>query len=149
MDEKVLIKITKGILDFLFYMGIPVTVISPLLIKWGGRYYPNLKEFYFPMVILFLLSGILAIRIIYRLKKIFKTVIEKDCFVHENVKNLKAMGFYSLGISGISLLRLFFVVTPATLVIILTFFIAGLFSFVLASVFEEAIRYKLENDLTI
>ncbi|MCF2569441.1 DUF2975 domain-containing protein, partial [Mediterraneibacter glycyrrhizinilyticus] len=39
--------------------------------------------------------------------------------------------------------------TPATFIIILTFFIAGLFSYVLSFVFSEAIRYKEENDLTI
>ena len=39
--------------------------------------------------------------------------------------------------------------TPATFVIILTFFIAGLFSYVLSMVFAEAVRYKEENDLTI
>ena len=31
----------------------------------------------------------------------------------------------------------------------LTFFIAGLFSYVLSMVFAEAVRYKEENDLTI
>ena len=35
------------------------------------------------------------------------------------------------------------------LVIILVFIIAGMFSKVLAMVFEEAVRYKEENDLTI
>ena len=34
-------------------------------------------------------------------------------------------------------------------VVILVFVIAGLFSKVLACVFREAVRYKLENDLTI
>lgn len=37
----------------------------------------------------------------------------------------------------------------AMLVIILVFIIAGMFSKVLAMVFEEAVRYKEENDLTI
>jgi len=39
--------------------------------------------------------------------------------------------------------------TIAMLVIILVFIIAGMFSKVLAMVFEEAVRYKEENDLTI
>ena len=37
----------------------------------------------------------------------------------------------------------------AMLVVILVFVIAGLFSKVLACVFDEAVRYKQENDLTI
>ena len=39
--------------------------------------------------------------------------------------------------------------TPATGIIVLVFFIAALFSKVLAYVFAEAIRHKEENDLTI
>ena len=45
--------------------------------------------------------------------------------------------------------KLFFVPTPATGIIILVFFIAALFSQVLADVFEKAVNYKEENDLTI
>ena len=39
--------------------------------------------------------------------------------------------------------------TPAVMIIILVFLIAGLFSKVLGRVFERAVEYKLENDLTI
>ena len=40
-------------------------------------------------------------------------------------------------------------VGTAVMVIILVFVIAGLFSLVLSRVFDQAISYKLENDLTI
>ena len=79
----------------------------------------------------------------------FFTVLKEDCFVEENVRSLKKMGTYSFCITGVSILRLFIIITPATLVIILVFIIAGLFSKVLANVFEQAVNYKLENDLTI
>lgn len=39
--------------------------------------------------------------------------------------------------------------TPATGVIVLVFFIASLFCEVLAYVFDKAVNYKEENDLTI
>ena len=39
--------------------------------------------------------------------------------------------------------------TVAMLTLIMVFIIAGLFSKVLAFVFDKAIEYKLENDLTI
>lgn len=79
----------------------------------------------------------------------FETVLREDCFVKRNVRSLKHMGSYSFCIALISVCRLMIVITPATLVIILVFVIAGLFSYVLASVFDQAITYKLENDLTI
>lgn len=42
-----------------------------------------------------------------------------------------------------------FMLTPATLVIVLVFFVAVLFRCVLSCVFREAVDYKEENDLTI
>ena len=101
------------------------------------------------MCIIFMLCGFLALWIIYYLRRIFRTVIAEDCFVEENITALKRMGISSFGISLITLIRLFFVVTPATLIIILVFFIAGLFSLVLAQVFAQAVSYKQENDFTI
>ena len=66
-----------------------------------------------------------------------------------------ALMLFVFGISGILgifimfIFKLFFVPTPATGIIILVFFIAALFSQVLADVFEKAVNYKEENDLTI
>ena len=101
------------------------------------------------MLILFLISGMLSILIIQELRSIFRTVLNEDCFVKENVKSLRRMGNYSFCIAAVSAVRLLIVVTPATLVIILVFIIAGLFSKVLTDVFDQAVTYKLENDLTI
>jgi hypothetical protein len=41
------------------------------------------------------------------------------------------------------------VITPAAMVLVAVFTIAGLFSLVLSQVFDQAVTYKLENDLTI
>jgi hypothetical protein len=59
------------------------------------------------------------------------------------------MSIYSFFIAVITASRLFIYLTPAVLVVILVFVIAGLFSKVLARVFDKAVTYKLENDLTI
>ena len=79
----------------------------------------------------------------------FKTVIDDDCFIHENVKSLEKMSSYSFFIAVITSCRLFIFITPSIFIIILVFVIAGLFSKVLAGVFDKAVTYKLENDLTI
>lgn len=52
-------------------------------------------------------------------------------------------------IAVICLLRTVLYMTIAMLVLVLVFIIAGLFSKVLAFVFDRAVEYKLENDLTI
>lgn len=59
------------------------------------------------------------------------------------------MSIYSFFIAVITACRLFLYLTPAVFVVILVFVIAGLFSKVLAGVFDKAITYKEENDLTI
>ena len=79
----------------------------------------------------------------------FRTVLKNDCFVKENVTSLRKMGTYSFFIAAITAIRLFLYITPGVLVVILVFLIAGLFSKVLSEVFDKAVTYKLENDLTI
>ena len=79
----------------------------------------------------------------------FSSVLNDDCFIRENVVSLQKMSIYSFFIAVITACRLFIYLTPAVLIVILVFVIAGLFSKVLAFVFERAVHYKEENDLTI
>ena len=79
----------------------------------------------------------------------FNTVLAKNCFVRENVTSLKHMSYYSGLIVLMSVVRTIVYTTIAMLVIILVFVIAGLFCQVLAQIFDEAVNYKEENDLTI
>ena len=140
---------TKLLLDFMFYAGILVTATLPLSIRLYGRHNSYFARNYIPLIFLFFFSGILAVLIINELRKIFRTVINDDCFIRENVISLKRMGTYSLMIALITAGRLFLYITPAVLIVILVFVIAGLISKVLSQVFDKAVTYKLENDLTI
>lgn len=149
MDQFKVTKLTKWILDLMFYGGIVTCLTLPFSLRFVGNYFPHYKIYYIPMLILFFLSGIFAVLIIFELRCMIGTVLEEDCFVKENVQSLKRMGDYSFFIALISVARLLIMITPATLVIILVFVIAGLFSKVLAGVFDQAVTYKLENDLTI
>ena len=150
MSSKGLSKFTKFCLDFMFYTGIVVTITVPIIFRVLGQFFPNIGgENYIPMCVIFMVCGVLAIWIIYYLRKIFSTILKEDCFVEENVTALKRMGIASFFISIMFIIRLLFIVTPGTLVIILVFFIAGLFSLVLAQVFAQAVAYKKENDFTI
>lgn len=149
MENKMLSRLTKFCLDFMFYSGMLVTATVPVSFRFLGEYYPNIGNHYLPMCIIFMVCGILALWIIFELRRIFHTILAGDCFVEENVVSLKRMGGVSFLISLVTIIRLFFVITPATLIIILVFFIAGLFSLVLAQVFAKAVSYKQENDFTI
>ncbi len=140
---------TKYLLDFMFYMGIIVIATLPLSIKFYGNYNSYFAENYYSLCVIFFLSGIFAVLIVKELRKMFRSVLNDDCFIRENVVSLDRMSIYSFFIAVITACRLFIYLTPAVFIIILVFVIAGLFSKVLARVFDKAVTYKLENDLTI
>ena len=142
-------KYVKYLLDAMFIMGIIVTLSLPLTIKWMATFDPRWGQYYMASVIIFFILGIAAVFILWELRRIFKTVLAENCFVKENVGSLRRMGNCSFFIVLMSLVRLAVFQTAAMMVIVLVFVIAGLFSKVLAMVFDEAIRYKEENDLTI
>lgn len=140
---------TKYLLDFMFYAGIVVTATLPFSLKRVGVYQPGIMENYEESVIIYFVLGIAALVLIRELRKIFRTVLEENCFVQENVVSLRKMGNWSFFIALMSVVRSIVYMTVAMTVVILVFIIAGLFSKVLAYVFEEAVRYKEENDLTV
>ena len=149
MKKETLIKLTKYFLDFMFFGGIAVTATLPFSIKFLEDYIERFKGHYGELVIIYFVLGIAAVVIIRELRKIFKTVLDKNCFVRENVVSLDKMFKWSFFIVLMSIVRSFVFMTVAMFVVILVFTIAGLFSKVLAFVFEEAINYKEENDFTI
>lgn len=149
MKENTLIKLTKLLLDLMFYAGIAVIVTLPVSVKVYGQINSYFADYYIQLVVLFGISGVLAELILRELRKMFATVLENDCFVEENVRSLNRMGTYSFLIALVTAGRLPLYLTPAVLILILVFVIAGLFSKVLSRVFDRAVTYKLENDLTI
>ena len=142
-------KFTKALLDFMLWAGILAAFSLPVFLKILGDYFPEYRRYYLPLLVFLFLSGIFAVLIIRELRSMFRTVLASDCFVEKNVTSLKRMSVYSFCIAGLTVIRLFLATTPAAMVEVLVFLIAGLFSRVLADVFDQAVTYKLENDLTI
>ncbi len=150
MNQEKLIKFTNVLLGIMFYTGIVIVLCLPLLLKMAGKYYSStITEKFWPMIFVYGVAGVCGIIIVKQLRKMIKTVMNKNCFVISNVDSLKLMGSMSFTICIIFIIKILFLPTPVTFVIILTFFIAGIFSKVLSFVFKEAIRYKEENDFTI
>ena len=149
MKRESVIKFTKYVLDFIYFAVIAVTISLPITIKKLGDFLEKLQEHYVESVIIYILLGVSAVVILGELRKMFKTVINKECFVHANVVSLNKMFKWSFVIVVMSIVRSVVYVTPAMLVVSLVFAIAGLFSKVLSFIFEEAVGYKEENDFTI
>lgn len=150
MDYEKIKKFTKLILDIMFFSGIVVIATIPVWLRWAGENYSaKIKEQYWMMMIVFAVSGLCGLMIVNELRKMMRTVLEENCFVEKNVRSLRMMAKFSIIIAVFFTVKVFFVPTPATVIIVLVFFIAALFSVVLSCVFQEAINYKMENDLTI
>lgn len=149
MKVSKLAKFTNGFTNFMFFAGIAVCISVPWVLKFASKYSEVFREYYWEMVIAFILSGIFAVLIFFELKCMFRTVLAGDPFVMKNVVSLKRMGYYAFAIAAITVGRLTMSMTPAVFVVIIVFVVAGLFSLVLSQVFKQAVDYKLENDLTI
>ena len=153
MKKETVIIFTKHLLDFMYFAGIAVTVLLPFpgLLQRVVEFFDfhDFEGRYTELIVIYFVLGILAVLILGELRKMFRTVLKDDCFVKENVVSLQRMGTYSFVIAVICLLRTVLYMTIAMLVLVLVFIIAGLFSKVLAFVFDRAVEYKLENDLTI
>lgn len=143
-------RITKYLLDGMYFGGMLVTVTLPLSLKWIGEHFlPLVLEHFVAALVVYMILGVLAVLLIGELRRMFRTVLEENCFVRENVRSLNRMGVYAGCIVLMSVVRMFVYPTLAMCVVILVFVIAGLFSRVLAMVFDQAVTYKEENDLTI
>lgn len=140
---------TKIALDLLFIIGIIATVTVPFSLKWLGNYLCGFQKYYIFSIVVYIVLGVLSVLLLWELRKVFQTVLKENCFIMQNVSSLQKMSILSFFIVIVSIIRsvLFFTIT--TLIIIFVFLIAGLFCRVLSAVFEKAVRYKEENDLTI
>lgn len=149
MDKK-LATFTKYLLDFMLVSGIGMVATLPFSFRFlGERYIRQIQKGYLLYLLIFGIAGVFGILIVYELRKMIKTVLAERCFVRANVKSLNAMAAYSTGIFGLFLIKLFWIPSWATAIILLVFFIAAVFSKVLSQVFLQAILYKEETDFTI
>lgn len=149
MKKNWLVWFTKYLIDSMFFIGILIVIGVPLIFQQAEKFIDFMEEFYYPFIILFMIAGGFALAILWDLRNMIKTVIKENPFVRENVKSLKRMGCFAFIISALMAFRLLFIITGAALVLVLVFIVAGIFSLVLAQVFDQAVTFKEENDLTI
>ena len=141
---------TYGFLIVLFIIGIAAWVSMPWLVPALFRAFGDVPEGSVTVIIVSLMiAGVPAILILFELIRIMKTVIRDDCFVMANVNSLRRMAVYAYLITAIMLVRIFLYNTIGVVLVAVVFFTAGLFCGVLASVFERAVAYKLDDDMTI
>ncbi len=146
--NSLLTKFTNILVNLFFYLGFIVTLAVPL---WAPMFYKfvELEAVYHNyMTFMLLFSGACAVFIIYNLMCIFKT-FKKDPFVPENIKYLFNMAIMCLIIFAIYTIKIIFIPTLATVIIIAVFFMAGLFCLTIKDLFAKAVEYKQDTDMTI
>ena len=71
-----LTKFTKYILDIMFLSGIFVLITLPFSLKFLGRHYSStITDHFLFMLVIFAVSGICGLLIIYELRKMMHTVL--------------------------------------------------------------------------
>ena len=149
MKDKYLL-LSKCAVNTMCILGIPTTIAVPFFLKWYGSINSHFAGVMYPVqTVMFMIMGIFACLIVFELRSMLKSVEEDNCFIRSNVISLDRMGWYSFMIAVVSCIRLALYVTPGCFVVIVVFVIAGLFSKVLGKVFDKAIEYKEDNELTI
>lgn len=93
--------------------------------------------------------GFLALIILHELRKMFNSCAADDPFVQDNVTGLKRIGFCALAIGGVFVTKVVLFFTFLTAIVVFVFLVAAMMCFVLADVFEVAVRHKHDIDLTI
>lgn len=139
------------LINFLILAFLPWIITQVISIDIGNGYtslFINKPLFYYFLIILYI-AGIIALIILNDLRLLFKSCLDEDVFIQVNVHRLGRMAVMAFLISLIFLTKVFVVNSIMTMVVVFAFFMASIFCLVLALLFDQAVHYKEENDLTI
>ena len=131
-----------GVLATLFLVYVIPSVGDLLSDNFG---FPMHETFFYAFVSV---SAVLALWVLSELYFVMLTV-EKDPFILRNVQAFLRMGIAAELAGVLFFVKCFFYFTPMTLVVSVVMVLSGMFALVMHDVFDRAVRYKLENDLTI
>ena len=114
------------------------------------------------LIILLTIGVICTFTVIIELKRVIKTLVLENPFTWKNVKSLRRITFSCFIIAGCYLINFLANIGKAEYSIIyidtkgvhtdaeiFIFLFAGCFVGILSKVFEQAVKYKEDNDLTI
>ena len=147
--ERFLARLTKWITDAMFYTGIVVLVMVPWIIHRIKRYSVYINDHPTQIIVIMMISGVLALIIVWELKSMLKTLLTAEPFTYKNAGSMNRIGIACFLLAVTFIIKCLFWLTLATGLIVFIFLLLGLFCFVLKGVFLQAVRYKEENDLTV
>lgn len=115
------------------------------------------------LFVMIIITGIIALFIIYQFIKIFGHLKKNELFCEDNVKRLNKISINCFVISAIYFLIAIFILTIVTkffqefvyyilacfIILAIVFVVAGIGIKILNEIYKKAIEYKEENDFTI
>lgn len=140
----------KIILQLIFIFGIIVVAFLPVIVKYYIQILRlDLLEFYFPCLILLYVSGLPMLVIVKQFIYLFNTLSINTPFIKENVTHLKIASTCSAIIALEYFIGIYVFQSIFTFIIVGIFLIAWIGLYILSELFQQAVEFKEENDLTI
>ncbi len=141
-------KITKVVVDLAFVLGALICLIVPYQINtspviWASESIKN------GTIVIILLSGIIALFVIWELRKILNGVVIGNPFKEEIVDSLRKISLASLALSIIYAIYTMIFIQLWPLIICVIFSVITLVLLTLKDVFKQAVLYKEEIDWTV
>lgn len=151
LGERGLSGLVKYTLDLMLLVVLMVLLTLPITVRmYFDAYVWTAGENYYWFLLVFLwVSGFLYLGIVYELRKMFKSLNQREPFRRENVASLKKIAVLALWVSAIYVIKIVFYISLLTMVIAMAALSVGLFALIIGEVFRQAVEVKEENDLTI
>lgn len=143
-------KMMEKILYFILIGGGVIFITLPFCLKWYLEF-SNIytTSNYIKILVILYSSGILALGIVNFTIKLLKNVNKNKPFSKDNVKLLRNISIFCLIIAVIYLIAIPIIKSVFTIILFMIFTIMGFMCNVLSGLFDKAIEYKEENELTI
>ncbi len=134
----------------LLVVAFVLTVTLPWSIPAVTHHQPGEKEMWFEKyLVVLVVSGIMAMLIIWQARAILNIVNKGNPFVRDMVRRMRIIGVECITLSVFYFVSVFVVTKFFMVAVFVTFAVVGMILFVFAQIFEQAIAFKEENDMTI
>jgi hypothetical protein len=143
-------KVTTAVLWVLFVIGTAMYFILP----WWTKQYLEWRHLYSPlyfqkMLIVLYPAGLCAIIMTFFTIRLLMNVNQNKAFIPANAKLLRGISICAFIMSAIFLAAVGVLQSVFVFFMFIIFAIVGLVSFILSGLFNVALKFKEENELTI
>ena len=138
-------KITRIVIELLFFAGIIVVATIP----WWADYAYTYMIIGDGMYVILYIAGICSLFILWQIRSFYKTFQQGNPFEQENVTRLRSCSIACFLISLVFAVKIFFIYTDASFLLVILFGVLGLACLTIKDLFKQAIIYKEETDWTV